>query len=875
MLRWFHRLYHFSRLLFRRQELDQEVNDEIAYHIEAKTEEKIAKGMTSEEARRAAQLELGGMEQVKEKVRSARTGASFEMFLQDIRFGLRMVRKSPGFTTVAVLTLALGIGSASAVFTVLYDAILKPLPYRDSSELVYVHNEFRRAGLARTGVSGPDFADLTRQHEIFSETGGYYFNDFTMTGTGYAQHVDAVNASASIFPMLGLKPVLGRTFTKEEDIAGSKVVMLSHDLWRGVFGSDPNVVGRGIGLDGTMYRIIGVMPADFNFPFPATQIWVPLSLPPSRYAASERGRDWLQMVARVAPGLTPQRANAALVQLSRSYAATFPDAYPRNSGWHFSCEQMADQQTETIRSWLVLAFAAVLCVLLVACINASGLILVRTAVRQREWAVRAALGASPARLLRQTFTETGIIAFTSCGSGIAFAIGAVHLINEFGPLHKSVVGPWTYFFVLIVGLGSTLVAGISPAVTLLKLPLNESLKTGGNQIATGNASWRNVLVAAQIAIAITLLFTATALTRSFVKLLNVPLGFSAERVWTGAIQLPQRGKTAALRSSQFFQNLVSRISAMPGVESASAGFVPFSPDGMWLIDLYFPGRPAPAVRPSAAINVVLPGYFKTLGISLLEGRTFSIEDDTNSRAVAVVDRAFVRKYFRDRDPIGQLVASNATQGDHPYTIVGVVGSVEDDELGKAREPEIYLPELQDGNSAMYLVVREAPGQEITSAVRREVSELAPDVAVFNVATMSRRVSHSLRVRRFVASLLVGFALTGLLLAALGLYAALAQLVELRRREFAIRVALGASATNIRRLVARHSLLIVSAGLLPGIFLAMVAVRATRSFLFGIGSFDPWTIVVTALGFLTLGLLASWIPTLRATRVDVLVTLRDQ
>jgi putative ABC transport system permease protein len=796
-----------------------------------------------------------------------------EDLVSDLSQTLRQVRSSFGVALICTLVLAVGIGSAAAVFAVLYDAILKPLPYRDSNQLVYVHNEFRRVRLARTGVSGPDFADLTTQREIFSETGAYYFNDFTMAGTGYAQHVDAVNTSASIFPMLGLKPLLGRTFTEEEDIAGAKVVVLSYDLWRGTFGDDPNAIGRTIELDGAAYQVIGVMPADFDFPYRATQMWVPLSLPPLRYAASERGRKWLQMIARVAPGLTPQRANAALVEISRSYAATFHDAYPLKAGWHFSCEQMADQRTETIRGWLALAFAAVLCVLLVACINASGLLLVRTTVRQREWAVRAALGARPARLLRQVFTETGLLALAGCGAGMAFAAGAVRVINEFGPVRTAGIGPWTYLFALIVALGSTVVAGISPAASLLNLPLNESLKTGDSQIATSRTGWRNVLVAAQIAIAITLLFTATALAHSFVKLLRLPLGFSAERVWTGAIQLPERGETAALHSSQFFQNLVSRVSALPGVESASAGSIPFSPDGMWLSDLYFPGRPAPAVRPTAAINVVLPDYFKTLEIPLLEGRTFSVEDDTNGRTVAVVDRAFVQRYFRGRDPIGQLVANDATE-DNPYTIVGVVGSVEDG-LGKAPEPDIYLPEMQDGNSAMYLLVREATGQDITAAVRRELSELAPDVALFDVTTMSRRVSHSVRLRRLIASLLGSSALIGLLLAALGLYGTLAQLVELRRREFAIRVALGGSASDIRRLIARHSLLIASAGLLPGMFLALVAVRATRSFLFGVGSFDPWTITVTAVGFLALVLLASWIPALRATRVDVLVTLRDE
>ena len=664
----------FCRSLFRKQQIDADLDDELHSTIDLLADQKVREGLSPAAARRAARIELGGVEQVKESVRAARVSAWFDSLVQDLRFGLRMLRKSPGFTAVAVLTLAVGIGSASAVFTVLYDAIIRPLPYRDSNQLVYIHNDFRRERMARTGVSGPDFADLTREHGIFSETGAYYFNDFTMTGTGYAQHVDVVNASASIFPMLGVKPLVGRTFTQQEDTTGSKVAVLSDGLWQGAFGGDPNAVGRSIELDGTTFRVVGVMPADFNFPFPATEMWVPLSLPPARYAPAERGREWLQMIARVAPGLTPRRANEALLELSHSYAVAFPDAYSRQAGWHFSCEQMVDQQTNPIRKWLVLAFGAVLCILLLACVNVSGLLLLRATARQREWGVRAALGASPARLVRQIFIETGVLAFVGCCVGIVFASGSVRLIDQFSPIRDAAVGAWTYLFAVMVALGGTLLAASSPALALFKLPLNESMKTGSNQIAIANTKWRNALVAGQIAIAIVLVFTATALTRSFIKLIDLPLGFSAERVWTGSIQLPERGQPAALQSAQFFGNLVTGISSLPGVDSASAGFIPFSPDGMWVVNLYFPGRPTPAVRPFGAVNIVLPDYFRTLRIPVLQGRTFSVEDDMKSRAVAVVDRAFVVKYFWGQDPIGQLVANSATK-DKPYTIVGVVGSV--------------------------------------------------------------------------------------------------------------------------------------------------------------------------------------------------------
>jgi predicted permease len=794
--------------------------------------------------------------------------------ISDLAYGFRQIRRHMSTAAVCVLVLGIGIGSATAVFTVLYDAILKPLPYLSADQLVYVHNEFQQAQLARTGESAPDFADLTTHHEIFSNTAAYFFNDFTMTGTVYAQHVDAVNVSASLFQMLGIPAKIGRTYTTEEELAGSKVVVLSESLWRGSFGGDPNAIGRSISLDNNAFQIIGVMPAEFQFPYPATQMWVPLSLSPARFAPRERGRKWLQMVARLAPQLTPQRANAALIQVSHSYAAAFPDAYPEKAGWHFSCQPMATQQTAQIRSWLVLAFSAVLCVLLIACINASGLLLVRTTVRQREWAIRASLGATPTRLFRQMFTETGLLAFAACGVGIAFAIGEVRLINDFGPIRRAAVGPWTYLFALAVAAGSTVLAGILPAAALLRLPLDQSLKTGDGRIATGQRGWRNIVVAGQIAIAIALLFTATALTRSFIKLLDVPLGFSAERIWTASIQLPDRGPSSGASSSWFFQTLTSRISTLPGVESASAGLIPFSPSGTRIIDLYFPGRPVPSIRPAAALNIVLPNYFSTLRIPFLAGRSFSEQEGPPATAVAIVDRAFAQKYFPDEDAIGKVVASYATR-DRPYTIVGVVGSVASRQLGESPEPEIYLSELQSGQSAIYLVVREAPGHDVAGAVHEELREMDPNVALFDVETMAGRVSHSVRLRRFVAWLVNSFALVGLLLAALGLYVTLAHLVELRRREIAIRIAVGASRSNVRGLFARHGLLVASAGLLPGMLLAMTAGRVTRSFLFGISSFDTRTVVATLLGFFVLALLASWIPTARAARTDALLALRDE
>ena len=798
-------------------------------------------------------------------------------FSTDIHYGLRQLRKNLSLTIVCTAVLAIGIGSATAVFAVLYDAILKPLPYRDAGQLVYVHNEFPGSQLATTQASGPDYVDLSTHHEIFNETAAYYFNDFTMTGVGSAQHVDAVNASATLFPMLGIAPQLGRTFSPEEDRSAAKIVILSDALWRSAFGADRNVLDRSIALDGVSYRVIGVMPADFNFPYPASQMWVPLALAPSDLAPGERGDKWLQMLARVAPGLTPQRANAALAAISHGYAAAYPTHYPEKAGWRFSCAPMVERQTKAIRSWLLLAFGAVFCVLLIACINVSGLLLVRASIRKGEWAVRAALGAGPMRLVRQILAETALLALIGCTAGVLLAVALVRLSNRFGPIHRTTVEPWTLLFSLGICLLATFLAGALPAATFSRLPLEQALRASGPRASAGGSHWRRILAAGQLAIAIALLFTATALSRSFTKLLDVSPGFSPENVWTGSVGLSEKPRGAASQAyfyPHFFQEFVTRISALPGVESASACLaLPFSSGG-FTADLYFPGRPETAVRPAARFNLVLPAYFATMKIPLLQGRVFTEHDNASSPMVAIVDSAFVQRYFPGEDPIGKVVMNNA-QHDQPYAIVGVVGHVASRDLAETQRPEIYIPAWQHPNTAMFIAARTKGDADITSGVRDILRSMDSTVALFDVETMPGRILDSVKVRRFVAWLLDSFALAGVLLAALGLYGTLAHLVELRRREIAIRMALGASAGSVRSLIARHSLSIALAGLIPGVALSFFAIRATRSFLFGISPLDAWTIAATASGFFALALAASWIPILRATRINALAALREE
>lgn len=798
-------------------------------------------------------------------------------FASDFSYGMRQIRKNRWLTILCVVVLAIGIGSATAVFAVLYDALLRPLPYRDAGRIVFVHNDFASA-LRHAGDSAPDYVDLSAHHEIFSETAAYYFNDFTMTGvsgSAYGEHVDAVNASASLFSLLGVRPQLGRTILPTDDHYGAPgVLVLSDAFWKSKFGGNPGIVGKSILLDGEPHQVIGVMPADFNFPYTATQMWVPLALHPEAFSPDERGNKWLHTIARLAPGVTPEQANSMLIAVGHHLATQFPDDYPEKAGWHFSAERMQAEQTKDVRQWLLLAFGAVACVLLIACINVSGLLLVRATVRNREWAVRSALGASSTRLMRQLLTETALLAVLGCGAGMALAAALDRLINTYGPLHNTQIEPRTLAFALVLCVISTLLSGLLPAVLSSRVSIDSMLRAGAGRTSTGHSRWRGALVAGQISIAIALLFTATALGRSFAKLLAVSPGFSPERVWSGSVGLPQKGYATSASHAEFFRDLVDRIRALPGVESASAALaMPFSSGG-YTADLFVPSHLASSARPTAPVNIVLPQYFETMKIPLMKGRTFTTHDDTSSPTVVVIDEEFARSYFHGEDPIGKLVANNCCH-DRLASVIGVVGNVATRELDASPRPEIYWPELQLPNSAMFLAVREAGNADVTSAVREILRQKDSSVALFDVETMPERIMDSVKLRRFLEWLLNAFALVGMMLAALGLYGTLAYIVQLRRREMAIRMAFGATPLDVSRLVARYSFSLAMAGALPGILLCTLAVESTRSFLFGIGPLDPVTVACTAAALSLIVAVATFFPIAQAARLDPLAMLHEE
>ncbi len=786
------------------------------------------------------------------------------------------MRARPGFALVAAAVLGLGIGTSTAVFSVLYQVLLKPLAYPDSGQLLNLHNALPKSQVDEAGVSGFDYTQIGARRDVFARAGVYYYNDLTLTGFGPARHLDVVNASASLFDVLAVPPRLGRVFSPAEDRpSAAKTAVLSEPFWRAAFAADPGVVGRVIHLNGFPYTVLGVMPQAFAFPSRETQMWIPTALPASA-SSVEGGRSekWLHMIARLAPGVTIEQSRSALRNLSQGLARHFPALYPEKDGWRFTARPLAEEQTSGIRRWLYLAFAAVLSVLLIACINVSGLLLIRATVRTSEVALRLAMGASRGRILQQILTETGCLVVFGCVLGGVLAVCMLTAINRFGPLGQPVVmQSWTLVFGIALALISTLAAGLVPALWSARRPLEQTLKRGSRTAPAGGMG-RDAVVAAQIALAVVLTFTAAELSRSFVALTRVPAGFDASRVWSGSVEVPGSAYGRDQRwNTQFFEPALAQLGAIPGVEAVSGtNALPFNPSGVWAERLHLTPE-KDALHPEAQIGLTLPGYFETMRIPLLAGRTFTAADRTGAPLVAVVDEELARRYFANENPVGQWIASGGME--NPAQIIGVVGGVHNGSLDSDRKPEVYFPELQKRSEAMYFVVRTQTDIDVTDAVRRAIAGIDPAVALFDVAPMRDRIADSLNMRRFIAFLLSTFALAGMLLAAVGLYSSLAHLVVIRRREIGIRVALGAMQSRIVGLIVGRGALVIAGGIACGIGGSLAAGHLIRSQIYGIetAATVSWMIVFGAA--LSISAVALWFPARSAARIDPSTALREE
>jgi predicted permease len=877
--RWFKKLSFWLRLLLHRRALDQDLDDEISYHLQAKTEENVARGMTSEEASRSARMELGGVEQTKENMRLVRVGVSLELLLQDIRFGLRMLRKSPGFTAVAVLTLALGVGANTAIFSVINGVLLHPLPYANPDHLVSVQEAGRGSG---NPASYPDFLDWQSQNRVFSNMASYHGDVFTLTGAGEPAHILALVASADLFKILEANPLLGRTFEPQDDRRGHDVVVLSYSLWRGTFHASPAIVGRSIVLSNKRFTVIGVMPEGFQFPPNSHRdLWTSNAV--DRESTSNimtgRGYDALDVIARLREGTTLSDAQSEMNLIARRLAQEYPQSNAKLTTLKLVPE--IERIVGGVRTSLFLVLGAVVGVLLIACVNLANLSLARNLARTKEIEVRAAVGASRARIFRQLFTESVLLSLLGGTVGIGLAVWGTNELVRFAPEDLPRIAQvgldWPVLaFAALLSVGTAIVFGSVPALQASKTNSATSVKDAGHGAWHGisHLRLRSGLVVAETGLAMVLLIAAGLLISSYMRLVRVSLGFDPNGLLTFTFDLPSP-PYGNPETVSFMNELLPRLRALPGVTEAAADWsLPFSSAVTTGVD--FEGRTfAPGNTPVSIFDAATPSYFRTMEIPLLEGRIFTDGDNMKNPSVVIINEAFARHYFPDENPVGKRIKpSFSMTNDTPWReIVGVVGNTKLVDLSEDFRPEFYMPFAQVPNfSAVILRARGDP-LGLVSAVRTVLASLDKNLPIYDVETMADYMSSSIAAKRFITLLLGLFAVLALVLAAVGIYGVMAFSVSQRTRELGIRMALGADRQSVMRMVLWHGARLALVGVAIGIATALAVTRVLASFLFEVRATDPTTYGAVAILLVLVALAACYIPARRAMRVDPMVALR--
>jgi putative ABC transport system permease protein len=874
------------RTLFRRRRVDQDLDDELRYHIEQKTADNAAKGMTAQEARRAALLGMRELERAKEECRDARRVTWLQDLGQDLHFGLRMLRKFPGFTAVAVLTLALGIGANTSIFSVVNAALLNPLPFRNPSSLVIVwENELADSTL--DPVSPPNFLDWQEQSHCFSGMAAFVDAPMNLTGAIQPEQVGVEKVSPNFFSVLGVAPMLGRGFSKGEDQSRkSDVAVLSYGLWKSQFGGDPNIIGKAIQLNGQSVTIIGVAGPDFDFYIREhsayglrPQLWAPLDMPPEWHQRSKVG-SFLRIVARLNPGISLSQAQAQMNVVAANMAARFPDY---DTGLGVALVSLRDQLSGTIRAPLLILLGAVGFVLLIACANLSSLLLSRVSVRRHEIAIRLAVGASPSRVARQLLTESLLLGVLGGAAGTFVTVWATKaLIHAGSGLHylSGVTVDWhVLVFAVGVTLLATLLAGSLPSFMTARVEGSSALSGGGHISASRQSlAVRNAFVVLEISLALVLLVGSGLLIESFFRLTEVNPGFQVAHLLTFQVTLTVPKYRQETTRAAFFSQLLNEIRALPGVISATADLAPPF-DGLGITTLVSivgePPRP-PGEGLGTRVRVIEPGYFRTLGIPLLHGRTFNEREFAQQSNVVIINKAFADEYFRGENPLGRKITVYMSASSVPDEIIGVVGDVHESSLAAAPDPLAYWPYPELPYKIMTVVVRTVtPPLSLVPAIGGTLHRIDKDQPMAKITTMDQLVATSLVRSRFMMLLLSVFAGLALVLACFGTYGVMAYSVAQRTREIGIRMALGAQKSGVVAMVINQGLKLALIGVGAGIAGAFVLTRLLSSFLYGIRPTDPLTFIIVSLILTGVSLLACYIPARRAMRVDPMVALRHE
>ena len=807
-----------------------------------------------------------------------------ETLLQDLRYGARVLLRGRAVTAVAILALALGIGANTAIFSVINGVLLRALPYPQAERILRLSAANPQRGINDGAFSFPRFEHMQRQSGDNLEAIAAFCNDsFNLTDGGEPEELPGLRVSASIFPVLGVQPALGRAFLPEEDQRGaSNVVVLSHRLWQRRFGADPKVIGQPVTLNGLSYTVVGVMPATFHFPSEEVEVWTPKVFDYSRLTAEQvrLGAGYLIAVARLKPGASLEQARAEMNTISQHYQQQNPTLTDSDPNATMRVVLLGDQVVQDIRPALLVLSAAVGFVLLIACANVANLLLARAAARRKEMAVRVAMGASRWRIVRQLLTESILLSVIGGGLGLLLATWGVRLLLAASagiiPRTREVTMDGRVLgFSLAVSILTGIVFGLAPTLKASKPDLHESLKEGSRGSTEGirRNRLRSLLVVTEVALSLLLLVGAGLLMQSFIRLQHVKLGFNPQRLLTMRIQLPQSKYGENQQKSTFFEEVIRRVGQLPGVEAVGAT-LGLPPNGYARAPFLVEGGDPlpPGERPLLSWDVISEDYFKAMQIPLLQGRPFNEHDAAGSQSVVVINETLARRYFADGNPLGKhLTVGRAPQ---PFEIVGVVGDVQNAGLDATPGPHAYTPYRQRPWSAISLVVRSnAEPLALTADVRAQVLSVDKDQPVTAVQTMEQILADNVSQPRLTMLLLGIFAAVAMLLAAVGIYGVMSYSVTQRTHEIGIRMALGASRGDVLRLVVGQGMALALAGVVIGLGAALALTRLMAGLLFGVGTTDPLTFTVTPLVLAGVALVASFVPARRATRIDPMVALR--
>jgi putative ABC transport system permease protein len=808
--------------------------------------------------------------------------------INEFRHAFRSLRKHPGFTAIAVITLALGIGANSAIFSVVNAVLLRPLPYPTSDQLVMIWGQLPTHGLGKLNVSPAEFVDYRDRNHSFSAVATYASLGRNLTGAGEPERINVTFVTGDFFSVLATPPAYGRSFLHEEDQPGhNQVVILSHTLWQRAFASDKNIVGRHVMLDGVSHSVVGVMPAEFQFPDQETQVWKPMAFDAEDLSENNRGSHYLDLIARMKPGADLKQAQTDVASIAAQMQREHPDHYEEGSGWAANVVSLHQEIVGDVRLALLILSGVVALVLSIACVNVANLLLARAASRRREIAIRTALGAGRARIIRQLLVESLFLSLLGGALGILLAVWGKDLLTALSPaglprLNEIHIDARVIGFTFAVSVLTGLVFGMFPALQFSKLNLSESLKEGSGKTTEGKSQHRlrGALVVSEVAIAMVLLVGAGLMIKSLYRLQQVNLGFDPTNVLAMRLSLSPAKYSDPQSQRAFFDQLTSKFEQLPGVKSVGmVNFLPLSGSGNRR-NISVEGKPENPVN--VEFRISNSHYFTAIGLELLKGRLFDEHDRENTTYVAVVNEAFTRIFLPGEDPLGKRIKMGGLNAPFRWlAVIGVVKDIKHQGLDAEARPEMYIPYLQPPRpdwkvQSMFLAVRASqPPQSLIGATRAAVQDIDKEQPIYGVATMQQSVAKSVAPRRFNMLLMAAFSALALGLASIGIYGVVSYSVTRRIPEFGIRMALGAKASDVLKLVVKGGMWLTLAGLALGLAASLLLTRLISSLLFGVTPTDALTIAAAFALVIVVSLLACYLPARRATRVDPITALRNE